>query len=96
MWFDQIAIPADAENLEEAYEFINYLMRPEVIARMSNYVFYANGNKDATVLVKEEVASNSNIYPTDEVKQRLYTISEKPLIAQRLMNSAFTSVKSGH
>ncbi len=96
MWFDQIAVPADAENLDEAYEFINYLMRPEVIARMSNYVFYANGNKDATVLVKEEVASNSNIYPADEVKQRLYTISKKPLLAQRLMNSAFTSVKSGH
>ena len=96
MWFDQIAIPADAENLEEAYEFINYLMRPEVIARMSDYVFYANGNKDATGLVKEEVASNSNIYPTDEVKQRSYAISVKPLLAQRLMNHAFTTVKSGH
>ncbi|EEA91802.1 polyamine ABC transporter substrate-binding protein [Pseudovibrio sp. JE062] len=96
MWFDQIAIPADAENVEEAHEFINYLMRPEVIAKMSDYVYYANGNKDATVLVDEEVTSNPNIYPTDEVKQRLYTIGAKPLKAQRIMNRTFTTVKTGH
>jgi putrescine transport system substrate-binding protein len=96
MWFDQIAVPADAEHVEEAHEFINYLMRPEVIAKMSDYVYYANGNKDATVLVDEEVTSNPNIYPTDEVKQRLYTIGAKPLKAQRLMNRTFTTVKTGH
>ncbi len=96
MWFDQIAIPADAENAEEAHEFINYLMRPDVIARMSDYIFYANGNKDATPLVDKEVTLNTNIYPTDEVKQRLYTIGAKPLKAQRLMNRTFTTVKTGH
>ncbi|KZL09476.1 Putrescine-binding periplasmic protein precursor [Pseudovibrio axinellae] len=96
MWFDQLAIPADAENVEEAHEFINYLMRPEVIAKMSDYVYYANGNKDATGLIDETVATNPNIYPTEEVKQRLYTIGAKPLKAQRLMNRAFTQVKTGH
>lgn len=96
MWFDQIAIPADATNVDEAHAFINYLMRPEVIAKMSDYVYYANGNKDATPLVDKEVTDNPNIYPTDEVKNRLYTISAKPLKAQRIMNRTFTQVKTGH
>jgi putrescine transport system substrate-binding protein len=47
MWFDQMAIPADAPHVEEAHAFINYLMKPEVIAKASNYVFYASGNKAA-------------------------------------------------
>lgn len=96
MWFDQIAIPKDAENVDEAHEFINYLMRPEVIAKMTDYVYYANGNKDATPLVDEEITSDHSIYPTDAVKQRLYTIGAKPLKAQRLMNRTFTQVKTGH
>ena len=44
IFYDMLAIPADAKNGEEAHEFINYLMRPEVIAKASNYVQYANGN----------------------------------------------------
>ena len=45
MWFDQMAIPADAPHVAEAHEFLNYMMKPEVAAKASNYVFYANGNK---------------------------------------------------
>ncbi len=45
IWFDQMAIPADAKHVPEALEFMNYMMRPEVAAKASNYVFYANGNK---------------------------------------------------
>lgn len=45
MWFDMLAIPADAPHVAEAHEFINYMMKPEVIAKASNYVFYANGNR---------------------------------------------------
>ena len=46
MWFDSFAIPADAPHPEEAYAFIDFMMRPEIAARNSNYVYYANGNKD--------------------------------------------------
>ncbi len=42
MWFDMMAIPKDAENVAEAHEFLNYLLRPEVIAKASNYINYAN------------------------------------------------------
>ena len=44
MWFDMMAIPADAKNVEEAHIFLNYLNKPEVMAKASNFVQYANGN----------------------------------------------------
>ena len=44
MWFDQMAIPADAPNVDEAHEFLNFIMEPEVIAKATNYVYFANGN----------------------------------------------------
>ncbi|MFN3614526.1 MAG: polyamine ABC transporter substrate-binding protein, partial [Rubrimonas sp.] len=44
MWFDNMAIPADAPNVENAHKFLDFIMRPEMIARASNYVYYANGN----------------------------------------------------
>ncbi len=44
-FFDVFAMPADAKNKDEAYQFLNYLMRPDVIAKISDQVFYANGNK---------------------------------------------------
>src|SRR5687768_5244837 len=45
MWFDQLAIPADAPHVEEAHEFLNFIMRPEQAAKATNYVYYPNGNK---------------------------------------------------
>ncbi len=42
LWFDMLAIPADAKNVEEAHAFINYLLDPAVIAQVSDYVGYAN------------------------------------------------------
>jgi putrescine transport system substrate-binding protein len=55
MWFDQMAIPADAKNVEEAHAFINYMMKPEVAAKASNYVFYANGNKASQPLHRQGI-----------------------------------------
>jgi putrescine transport system substrate-binding protein len=48
------AMPADAKNKDEAYQFLNYLMRPDVIAHISDHVYYANGNKASVPLVSEE------------------------------------------
>lgn len=62
-FFDVFAIPADAKNLDEAYQFLNYLMEPKVIAQISNTVYYASGNKAATPLVNEDVRNNPGIYP---------------------------------
>lgn len=96
LWFDMLAVPADASNKANAYTFINYLMRPDVIAEITNYVAYANGNKAAEKLVDEEILANVAIYPTQEVLDGLYIQGIRPLKAQRAMTRVWTKVKSGH
>ncbi|WP_181706041.1 polyamine ABC transporter substrate-binding protein [Chthonobacter rhizosphaerae] len=95
MWFDNLAVPADAKNVEEAHEFINYLLRPEVIAKASNYVAYANGNLASQQFLDKEVLENPAIYPPAEVVERLFTISPYDPKAQRVLTRVWTSVKTG-
>ena len=75
MWFDLMAIPADAQNVDEAYAFLNYVLRPEVIAAATNYVYYANANQQAFDggLIDEEVTTDPAIYPDDATLDKLYT-----------------------
>jgi putrescine transport system substrate-binding protein len=95
MWFDQMAIPADAKHVAEAHEFLNYLMKPEVIAKSTNYVYYANGNKASQQFVDKEVLDDPNIYPTEEVLQKLYTTSPLDPKSQRLLTRMWTRVVTG-
>ncbi|WP_417661467.1 polyamine ABC transporter substrate-binding protein [Pseudomonas sp.] len=94
-FFDMMAIPADAKNAEEAYTFLNYILEPEVIAPISDYVAYPNGNAAATHLVSEEIRNNPGIYPTEEASKKLYTFSELSPKVQRAMTRSWTKVKSG-
>lgn len=95
MWFDNMAIPADAKHVEEAHEFLNYIMRPEVIAKASDYIFYANGNKDSQPLISKEVLDDPAIYPNEETVKKLYTTTTKPAKVSRIQNRIWTKVKSG-
>ena len=95
MWFDQLAIPADAKNADEAHEFINYLMRPEVIAKASNYVFYANGNKASQELLAEEVRKDPAIYPDEATLANLFTVSPYDPKTQRLVTRTWTKIVTG-
>ncbi|MDZ7823603.1 MAG: polyamine ABC transporter substrate-binding protein [Ahrensia sp.] len=95
MWFDNMAIPADAKNVAEAHEFLNFIMRPEVMAKASNYVYYANGNAASKPFLAEDVIGDPAIYPSDETVQRLYTISPKDQQTQRLLTRAWTKIVSG-
>jgi len=95
MWFDNLAIPADAKNLEEAHEFINYLMKPEAIAKASNYVQYANGNLASQPLLDKEVFENPAVYPTAETVKKLFTISPYGPREQRVLNRVWTTIKTG-
>ncbi|VVT32037.1 polyamine ABC transporter substrate-binding protein [Rhizobium sp. EC-SD404] len=95
MWFDQLAIPADAGNVEEAHEFINYLMQPGVIAKASNYVYYANGNEASQEFLVEDVIGDPAIYPPAEAQEKLFTKPPYDAQANRLITRAWTRVKSG-
>ncbi len=74
MGYDMMAIPADAENKDNAYLFLDYLMRPEVIAEITNYVHYANANADATPLVDEDIRNNPGIYYDQETLKRMHIV----------------------
>ncbi len=95
MWFDQMAIPADAPNPDGAHAFIDFMMRPQSAAKASNYVYYANGNIASQPLLNEDVIGDTAIYPDEETVSNLFTVSTKDARAQRLFTRTWTRVKSG-
>jgi putrescine transport system substrate-binding protein len=72
MWVDAFIIPADAANKDQAHAFLDFIMRPEVIAAATNYTAYANANKDADALVDPSIRDNPAVYPDAEVKARIW------------------------
>ncbi|KZL04581.1 Putrescine-binding periplasmic protein precursor [Pseudovibrio axinellae] len=95
MWFDQMAIPTDAANTKGAHLFLDYVMRPDVIAKASNYVVYANGNKASQAYLDAEVLEDAAVYPDADTMENLYVTTPYPLKIQRVVTRAWTSVKSG-
>ena len=94
-FFDVFAMPADAKNKDEAYQFLNYLLRPDVVAHISDHVFYANANKASTPLVSAEVRENPGIYPPADVRANLFTLKVQDPKIDRVRTRAWTKVKSG-
>jgi putrescine transport system substrate-binding protein len=95
MFFDNLAIPADAKNITEAYELINYLYRPEVAARNSDFLSYANGNLASQKLIDPKILNDKNIYPDDATLKKLFVITAREPATQRVINRLWTKVKTG-
>ena len=95
LWFDMLAIPTDASNVKEAHALINYLLTPEAIAKVSDYVGYANPNAKAGPFMDESVRDNPSVYPPQDVLKRLYVQEAHPRAVQRLMTRSWTKIKSG-
>jgi putrescine transport system substrate-binding protein len=95
VWFDMLAIPADAKHPRNAHAFINYLMEPQVAANDSNFVNYANGNAASFAMVSDEVKNDPGIYPTPEVKAKLFPSLAYGEDFQRLMNRMWTKFQTG-
>ncbi|WP_439828392.1 polyamine ABC transporter substrate-binding protein [Aeromonas enteropelogenes] len=95
LWFDMMAIPADAHNIKEAHALINYVLRPEVIAKISNYVGYANPNAKAGEFMDEEVRKDERVYPPQAVLEHLFVQEAHPRAVQRQMTRSWTKIKSG-
>jgi len=94
-FFDVFAIPADAKNLDEAYQFLNYLMEPKVIAQVSNTVYYASGNLAATPLVNADVRNNPGIYPSEAVRAKMFSLKVQDPKIDRVITRSWTKVKTG-
>ncbi|VVP08181.1 Spermidine-binding periplasmic protein SpuE [Pseudomonas fluorescens] len=95
LWFDMLAIPKDAANVKEAHAFINYLLKPEVIAQVSDYVGYANPNPGSDTLMEQSIRTDESVYPPQAVLDKTYVSIELPAKIQRLMTRSWTKVKSG-
>jgi putrescine transport system substrate-binding protein len=87
-FYDMVAIPRDAANVENAYLFMNFLMRPDIIAEITNNVGYSNANAAATPLVDEAIRNDPGSYPSQEVMATLYAIPDMPIGVQRVMTRA--------
>ena len=95
MFFDNLAIPKDAKNPDAAHALIDYLLRPEIAARNSAYVSYANGNLASQKFISKAVLEDPSIYPDAATMQRLYTITPQDQKTLRLTNRLWTKVKTG-
>ncbi|WP_043510672.1 polyamine ABC transporter substrate-binding protein [Halomonas sp. BC04] len=95
LWFDMMAIPADAPNPDNAHAFINFILEPEVAAAITEYVVYANPNIAANEFLDPDILNNTSIYPDQDVMDNLYVAEEKPLAVQRVRTRTWNRVKSG-
>ncbi|MBP6514560.1 MAG: polyamine ABC transporter substrate-binding protein [Steroidobacteraceae bacterium] len=95
MWFDMLAIPADAAHPDNAYQFINYLMDPKVVAAASNVISYANGNLASLEFVDPAVKGDPAVYPDAAVKAKLHPHLAESQEFSRLMNRSWTRFTTG-
>ena len=95
MWFDSLAIPAQADHIPEAHAFIDFLLRPDIAARNTNFVSYASGNEPAKKLVERVILSDRGIYPDEQTFGRLFTNTAYDEAAQRIVTRLWTRVRTG-
>ena len=95
MWFDSFVIPKDAPHPEAAHAFINYMLKPDVAAKNSNYVYYANGNLASQPLLSEDVKGDPAIYPDEETMGRLFTSTTYDQETQNLITRLWSEIKAG-
>lgn len=94
-FFDMLAVPADAKNAAEAHAFLNYLMKPEAIAEVTNTTHFPNANAAALPLIDKAIASDPGVYPPAAVMAKLYTFPDLDAKTQRSMTRSWTKIKSG-
>ncbi|CDG82225.1 bacterial extracellular solute-binding family protein [Janthinobacterium agaricidamnosum NBRC 102515 = DSM 9628] len=95
LMFDTMAIPADAPHPGNAHLFINYILRPQVHASLSNKVFYANPNTASVKFVRKDIADNKAIFLSDQDKQRMAAPEATTADIRRLMTRIYTKFKTG-
>lgn len=95
IWFDMVAIPKTAKHPENAHKFLNFLLRPDVIAGVSNYVSYPNANKAATPSLDKSITEDPMITPTAEtIQTKLYGLAVLTPEAMKKYNDVWTELKA--
>jgi len=95
LWFDNLSIPSDAPDPAEAQALINFLLEPEVAAKNSNFISYANGNLASQKFINKSILDDRTVYPDAATMATLYTITAHDPKTQRLINRLWTRIKTG-
>ena len=94
-WIDFLAILADAPHPENAHKFLNFMMRPEQIAKVSNEFFFANGNAASLPYVSDDIKGDPDIYPPQEIRKKLFPmVSLSDVKDRRKFTRLWTRVKA--
>ncbi len=94
-FFDNLAIPKDAKHPNNALAFINYFLKPEVAASLTNELSYPTANKQSVASVKPEIANDKTVYLDSESLKKLVPPSSFTNAGRESMSSVFTLFKKG-
>jgi putrescine transport system substrate-binding protein len=92
--FTSLLIPDGAPHPEAAYQFINFILRPDVIADISNSIYYGNDNIASRSLVDPRILEDATLYPTPEMERRLYRSAEVTAATERIRTRTWTRIKT--
>jgi putrescine transport system substrate-binding protein len=92
--FSSLLIPAGAPHPEAAYRFINFILRPDVIAEITNAIYYGNDNIASRPLVNPHILGDETLYPTAEIEARLYKSAEVNAATERIRTRTWTRIKT--
>jgi putrescine transport system substrate-binding protein len=95
LWFDNLAIPREAGHPAEAHALIDFLLRPEIAAKNTNFIAYANGVAASRPFIDQAILQDRGIYPDAATMRHLYTITAHDQKTQRLINRLWTRIKTG-
>ena len=95
LWFDMMAMPTDAPDPEAGYAFLNYLLEPAVMAKISNFVTYPNAVPASYAMIDAEVKGDPSLFPTPEIKEKLFTVTPFDQKGQRILTRLWTKLLTG-
>jgi putrescine transport system substrate-binding protein len=92
--FSSLLIPKGAPHPQAAYAFINFILRPDVIAEITNQIFYGNDNIASRPLIEPKILNDVTLYPTPEIEARLYRSAEVSAATERIRTRTWTRIKT--
>ncbi|MGA7385373.1 MAG: extracellular solute-binding protein [Methylocella sp.] len=95
MSLDNLAIPKDAPHVEEAYAFIDFLLRPAIAARNTNFTHLANGVLASKSSIGKDIVENKSIYPDAATMQRLFAVANHDPAARKMIVREWARIKTG-
>ena len=95
MWVDMMSIPNDAPNSENAHLFLNFILKPEVMAMISNKVKFPNGIPDSKKFISKDILDNRAIYPDQDILNKLFIAEIANPRVDRVMTRQWINIKTG-